>query len=281
MSTETSHYRTIVLGATFAGLGAALEDIDGTLVIERTAQVGHEFINSFNPGRNWNGTALSPSGASLKEELRERGILSDDGLVHLPALAPVLYNRIHDSVLRILLLTEVLHVENRGDRVVVTIHHASGRRVVSADKLIDTRTEAVMPGEIAAKRMNAMLLYGGEEELRDVELPSPSTARTIGAGAEIVRCKLRGEWILKLPIDKDDDWVQAREKLNRFWTERTPEWADWTICAVATSFEVEAVPGGGAEDGRIRRLISAAYSNPLEAYEAGIAASGRSVGGLC
>ncbi|WP_214630706.1 hypothetical protein [Paenibacillus agaridevorans] len=278
MGTEISHYRTIVLGATFTGLGAALEDIDGTLVIERTALVGHEFINSFNPGGDWNDdTALSASGASLREELRERGILSDDGLVHLPALAPVLYNRIYESGLRVLLLTEVLLVEEKNDYVEVTIHHASGRSVVRADRLIDTRTEAVMDAaaDKTARRINAMLLYVGETPLDAVV---PDAFVVPDAETEIVKGKLDGELILKLTIGNEDDWVQARSKLNGVWTNRTGEWLDWRICAVATCFEVEMTVSGSSKEGRIQRLTSAAYRNPLEAYEAGIEATGRMVG---
>jgi hypothetical protein len=274
METEISHYRTIVLGATFTGLGAALEDTDGTLVIERTALVGHEFINSFNPGRDWNDTPLSDSGASLREELRERGILSDDGLVHLPALAPMLYNRIYESGLRVFLLTEMLHVEEKHDYVEVTIHHASGRSVVRADRLIDTRTEAVMDADKTARRINAMLLYVGETPLDAV---LPDTFVVPDAETEIVKCKLGGELILKLAIENRDDWVQARSKLNQVWTARTGEWLDWRICAVATCFEVEMAACSSSGEGRIQRLTSAAYCNPLEAYEAGIEATGRKV----
>lgn len=274
MGIEISHYRTIVLGATFAGLGAALEDIDGTLVIERTALVGHEFINSFNPGKDWNDTALSASGASLREELRERGLLSDDGLVHLPALAPVLYNRIHESGLRVLLLTEVLRIEESSEFVEVTIYHASGRSVVRADRLIDTRTEAAVPGDIVAKRINAMLLHVGEATL---EVDRPDAFVVPDAETEIVKGKLGGELIIKLTIEKADDWVQARSKLNRVWTNRPEEWSDWRLCAVATCFEVEMAVRDSSEEGRIRRLTSAAYRNPLEAYETGIEATGRKV----
>lgn len=274
MGIEDGFYRTIVLGATCAGLGAALEDIDGTLVIERTALVGHEFINSFNPGKGWNDTPLSASGASLKEELRERGILSEDGLVHLPALAPVLYNRIHGSGLRVLLLTEVLEVEDRGDGVEVTIHHASGKSVVRAERLIDTRTEAAA-SDLVAKRINAMLMYVGE---KTPEIVAPIAPIASNAGAEIVKCKLAGELVLKLEVGNEDGWIQARSKLNRLWTDRAAEWSDWRICAVATCFEVVLSSCSSTEKGRILRLTSAAYRNPLEAFEAGaLAMTGRRV----
>ncbi|TMV45830.1 FAD-binding protein [Paenibacillus mesophilus] len=46
----------LVCGATLAGLGAAIaamEEKRDVIVVERTASVGREFIEAFNPGFGW------------------------------------------------------------------------------------------------------------------------------------------------------------------------------------------------------------------------------------
>lgn len=53
MKYASRYFPIVVLGATFAALGTAYSRLKETLVIERTALAGSEFINSFHLGLDW------------------------------------------------------------------------------------------------------------------------------------------------------------------------------------------------------------------------------------
>ncbi|WNQ08886.1 hypothetical protein MJA45_14630 [Paenibacillus aurantius] len=263
MITNRDYFPTVILGATFAGLGAAYAN-EESLVMERTSFVGHEFINSFHPGVGWHETALTEKGMKLKQELMERGVMSDEGSVHIPAVAPILYNKIIQDSLSVLLQTEVTEIVSAGNSWEVTVYNNSGFRRIKTDRVIDTRPEMAPTELLRSKSLNA-LLNCGEEEL---VLPEE-----IRGQAHLVKGKLKGEIILKFPVDVKDDWFVSRQKLHQFWVNRPEAWKAWTISAISGCFEWRHDQGepASASPGRVS-LPSSAYRNPLEAFEAGLAA---------
>jgi hypothetical protein len=257
---DSSYYPIIILGATFAGLGAAYSHKQESLIIERSALVGYEFINSYNPGEGWNEVVLSTEGGRLKKELLERQILSEDGRAHIPAVAPVLYNKIAQDSLNILLHTEIADISQAGDVIEVTIYNASGLSKLKTDLIVDTRPDRAR--RIKSKSINAMLSCGEEE----INLPDLEQGQ-----AQFVKGKLKGEIIVKVPVDVQDSWTSARHKLHQLWVNRPPEWASWTLAAIAGCFDIQAEHEPAANDPNCLYLPSSAYRNPLEAFEAGIA----------
>ncbi|NQX60827.1 hypothetical protein [Paenibacillus qinlingensis] len=256
------YYPTIILGATFAGLGASYACGKEALLIERSDLVGYEFINSYNLGEAWHATLLSEEGAKLKNELMERGILSEEGRVHIPAIAPVLYKKIGCDSLPILLHTDVADIRQSGAGYEVTIYNASGFSSYRTDRIIDTRPEYAPAHMIKSKCLNAMLNCGEDD-------PEPS------AGAEshllLTKGKLKGEIVVKVPLEVEDDWPTARHRLHQLWAGRPKQWESWTISSVAGFFELQIELETSNEiEPNWFSLPSAAYRNPLEAFEAGL-----------
>ncbi|NOU65473.1 hypothetical protein GC096_15670 [Paenibacillus sp. LMG 31461] len=259
---DNRYYPTIILGATFAGLGAAYACGKEALLIERSALVGYEFINSYNLGEDWHATVLSEEGEKLKNELLERGILSEDGRVHIPAIAPVLYNKIGCDSLPILLHSDIADIRQLGAGYEVTIYNASGFNSYRTDRIIDTRPEYAPSHLIKSKSLNAMLNCGEDD---------PEVSTTAGSYLLLTKGKLKGEVVAKVPIEVEDDWITARHKLHQLWAGRPKEWESWTISSVAGFFELQIEPETGGEIAPSWfSLPSAAYRNPLEAFEAGL-----------
>jgi hypothetical protein len=89
-----------------------------------------------------------------------------------------------------------------------------------------------------------------------------------GAG-EIVQGRFPGELILKLKLEKDDDWVSARRKMHGFWQNRPASLAPWTLAAIADRFEVHVEKGPHCVAPAWRWLPSCAYENVVAAFDSG------------
>jgi len=261
MHNPIPYHPLVVLGATFAGLGAAYSRIDETLILERSALVGYEYINSYHPGEGWQETKLSEKGEDLKAELMRRQILGEDGRVHIPAVAPVMYNRINHDKLQLQFHTEVTAIHEHEQGWEITIYSPSGFSRLLAGAILDTRPEHAPEGAITGKRLGAMLNCGSDEP----ELPDGETL-----GVRFGRGKLAGEVMVGLRIEKTDDWLAARHKLHELWSKRPEAWQAWTLSAVAGYFGYEGQPEESSWTERRSFLPSYAYPNPLAALEAGI-----------
>ncbi|MDF2922224.1 MAG: hypothetical protein K0R57_1138 [Paenibacillaceae bacterium] len=261
MDDKREFYPLIVLGATFAGIGAAYANKADTLILERTALAGYEFANAYRIGEGWNDVILSETGKQLKLEMLQRNILSEQGEVHIPALAPLVYNRLKKDQFNILLMAELVGITRAESQYCVEVHTASGFKKFFTNTIIDTRTDA-LPGDfIKIKSINA-LLYSEEE----ASICSPASQGAV----ELMKGKQRGEVIVRLPVEADDDWSSAREKLHTFWRNRPGEWKAWRIISVGASFDIRADQGPVRVMDNWSLLPSAAYRNPLEALEAGL-----------
>src|SRR5690606_33343244 len=110
------------------------------------------------------------------------------------------------------------------------------------------------------RKLNAMLFCNQ---------PTTTVPVLEGADGEIVLGRFPGELILKLGLDKDDDWVSARDKMHRFWKNRPASLAPWTLAAIADRFEVGVEAGPHCVASGWRWLPSCAHDNLLAAFEAG------------
>lgn len=257
-------YDLMIIGSTFAGMGAAYASTGRMLVLESSPQVGYEFINSFNPGKDWNKTELSGVSAALKKELLEREILLENGSVHLPAIAPFLYDRIKKDNIPVLLMTDLVNVQIKENGFEVEAYNASGFIKFKTSRILDTtfntRIQHTCKPEILSKSINA-ILYNPEED--------PTELFMWDETAQLVRGKFPGEVILKLKIRNDADWVSARHQMHKFWAGRPDRIRSWVIAAVADYFEMNMKTGPESVGINWNILPSCAYHNPLEAFEMG------------
>lgn len=248
-------YDTLIIGASMTGIGLAFHNKENTLIIERTASPGSEYISAFYPGKNWK---EAPAGA-LKKELEERNIIYK-GKAHIPALAPVLCNFIKREKLNALFWTEITKTEKKEDAFEVEILNASGLQTIKAERIIDTtslRISSPDNSSIISKGINAILHCENE------------TAAFEMKDGRIIDGRFPSEKFFSVPIEINDDWPEARKKLFDAWKKRPDEIKGWLMASTASEF-VYASKKGPFEVGKNwSHLPSTAYSNPLESFNAG------------
>ncbi|GAA3404429.1 hypothetical protein ACFFNY_26775 [Paenibacillus hodogayensis] len=262
------HYPLLVYGATSAGLGLTVAAPAGTLLVERSSLVGHEFVAAYNPGHRWERRLDSAAAELLRTELLERGLLTPEGRVHLPAIAPVLFRLIRQHCLHVQMMTEIVEVVPDRNGYAVTLLNASGLTRVTAGRLIDTTPLCSSLGARRmtpiAKSINAMLHAPGTAELPPSPLPEPLDGRV-----SLLDGLYPGERILRLELDAGDGWLTAREKLHRYWADHYTAFAPWTIAALADAFDIRTTELDRDIADRWSWFPSSSYANLLEAYDAG------------
>ena len=263
-----SEYETLVIGATCAGLAAALARPEETLLVEPSAGIGWEFVAAIRPGTGWEDAGGSGEGAEgLRRELIDRNILHQ-GRVHLPAIAPVLFKRLYDSGAHYLFLTDVLDVAAGGGGYEVVLFGRSGSRKVRVRRILDTTS-----GLVSRPARRVEVTYRG---IHAILSGSVRGAQSEGSRAawqyRTVPGRFPSEAYLMLPLNgDDDDWPRARARLHDFWTDRPGELLGADLATVATRLAEKPVPADVPERGW-RHLPSASYDNPLQAFAAGVRA---------
>lgn len=262
-----TEHALLICGTTFAGLGAAvaaLETNQSVIIVERTALVGREFIDAFNPGRTW-GTPETSFGRKFWEDVLARNLLEVEGPVHLPALHPVLCLFIKEYGLNVHFLTEIVEVAEHNGRYLVSLHNASGIHHVIVDEILDTSTQRLtQPGRLFVpthKRLNAYLHHPA---IREAVIPAP-----MDDSMSIAKGRFHSEIILRVCVPPKYDWQQAKQWLHSYWEARPEEWASWTIAAVAGLFESVVRRGPIRLAKQWTWLPSEGFDHPLEAIDSG------------
>jgi hypothetical protein len=257
----------LICGTSFAGLGAAVAALEANrsvIIVERTALVGREFIDAFNPGRTW-GTPATVFGQKFRDDAVARNLMDEEGHVHLPALHPVLCLLIREYGLKVKFLTEIVDVALHNGRYLVSLLDASGIHYVLVDEIWDTTTQRLtQPGNLFVpthKRLNAYLHHPA---IREAVIPTP-----IDDSMSIAKGRFHSEVILKVCVPPKYDWQQAKQWLHPYWEARPEEWALWTIAAVAGVFEVIVRRGPMRLEEKWIWLPSEGFDHPLEAIDSG------------
>ena len=256
----------LVIGATMAAFGIAYKLREKALVVERTALIGHEFVNSYNPGEEWNLSLVFSESVDFKKELKARNLLTEDGKVHIPALSPVIFNRIKKEKFNFLFMTEVVEITKMINGYKVTLYNNSGYQTINVKMIIDTTSAvASYSGKIESinsKSINAML----HPSTINAEFPQAKENHVT-----FVQGRFPSEVIMSFKLEKEDSWIVAREKLHRYWINRDESIRDWTMAATAATFAIQCEKGPVLLDDYWVWLPSCAYRNPLESMEAGLA----------
>lgn len=253
-------YETLIIGATLTGIGLACNNKKNSLIIERTASPGSEYVNAFNPGKDWEKETATPEGKKLKNELEERNVLCD-GKAHIPAMAPILCNLIKKEKLNALFWTEITKIEKAEDVFEIEILNASGLQKISAKKIIDTtalRISSPDKSSIISKSINAILHC--ENEISAFKMKT----------GKIIDGRFPSEKFFSLPVEISDSWPEARKKLFDSWERRADEIKDCLMASTASEFAYVSEQGPFEIEKNWLHLPSTAYSNPLESFDAGI-----------
>ncbi|TBL73922.1 hypothetical protein [Paenibacillus thalictri] len=278
----------LIVGATFAGIGASLSMDRSFAIVERTTLVGHEFINSYRTGSDWKSVPEFPPTLELQKEFEEKRLLTLEGRVHLGGMAPIVFKQLLQSGKSgsVRFMTEVVGIARRADGYDVTLFDAGGIRTVWTNRIVDTTSDCrSLPGRFPVKeKAVCAVLHNTNASVNAEANAATSIVTGFNAGAEkpglsipkefadrISPGAFASEAYLRLPIAPEADWAEARHTLNRFWADRPAELQDWTIAAVADEFA--AVPARSCEelDNGWLWMPSAAFENPLSAMDAGYA----------
>lgn len=256
-----------IYGATLAGIGLSSAIGERSFLAEPSAMIGREFIASFHPGQNWENEPASAAAQQLRDELLRRNLLSSEGKVHLPPIAPVLFNRVRTESLNVRMMTRIVEVETTASKHLITLHNASGLQQITAGCIVDTTSTCASAPfynpRVSQRKINAML-HCPQSEM-PAEMP-----QVADENVEIVSGLFPGELILKFGLEPNDDWIAARHKLHRYWMNRPEVLRPWTLAAVADEFEIGAPRGPHCIAEKWFWLPSCAYDNLLEGFDAGV-----------
>ncbi len=217
-------YKRIILGATFAGLGAAVSEPEGCLVVERRSQPGYEYIGSLStiPCKS---PAEGAAAKELERQLRAYGILSENGMAAHGALASFIDAYILKKEIPILLQTEVLAVKKRDGYYKIELLNASGKQSVTANEVF----YAQPPKTDGVAYVSALLT---PQDAKSTDLRPWRDDMVLEPGY------FDGQLILKVRVDGNASMQQARKALLDCWHARPAEYVHWRIAVFAEELDI-------------------------------------------
>jgi hypothetical protein len=130
---------TLVLGASFLGIGAALT-VDDCVVIESGGLFGAEFVNSYKVNNPEKISLKSGLGMAFFADLKKRSLVYDDSEVYQAPAVYVLSQFLKEKALDIRLMTDVIKIEKADGLFCLTLHNMKGFDQIKTKKIIDTTT---------------------------------------------------------------------------------------------------------------------------------------------
>lgn len=246
-------YKAVIYGASVKGIGIATQLPEQTLVVEKTSLAAREFVSALVPGEESREAKTEP-GKGLEARYRQKGILTEGKPIQIAAAAPVMFETIRDAQIRVLFGTD-LKVCRADGKNIVTCYNDSGIFQVCAEHIYDWEQEAAEKPEYG-KYINALLYC--DDPSRIIEWENRR------GGIRVLEYAHPDMKLLCYPLDREDDWIAAREKLHSFWKNR-PGWlAPWKIASVASAF------AWLKETGEKGELLQPLYGNLLGAFESGV-----------
>lgn len=225
-----SQHPVIILGASFYGCGLAAAYQDA-LLLEPSILVGSDFALSYFPGKVDEADNLHPDAEKLRRELIERGALHK-GRLHLAALSPLLSDWCLRRKLKLMLNTEIIQYDDN----TVQILNIQGKRMLTAEKIIDARAN-----QSGTKFLAAILVTGG----------CPAKEGVYGE-LELCHGALPNEAYVRLSLEEDCSWPEARRRFYSAWEKRPGELSEckFQLCG--------------------NRFGSYQFANPLAALSSGL-----------
>lgn len=270
---------TLIIGASFWGIGYAMIAKETVLILDRGIRPGSEFMDCYKFGTNWEAPRSTGEAAQLYAELEQRNIIGKHRKPVLQTCSSILSALILRHHLEVLLSTDVIQIndgpEEEGGGYRVTAAGLSAGFTVTADRIIDTASqchweESGMKRTVS-KSINSMLCTHGSPviSINDEQ-------------AELCEGERPDLAYLKLRLPPEADWITARGKLLAYWASRPPELAAYTLAAVGKAFEYtySTQPATDQPGGKTKQWFpSGGYDNLLQAFEhgciSGIGGAGR------
>ncbi len=264
MSQKNTSYDRIIVGATCPGVGCALGRPEGTLLVEPSGTIAGEWTETMHPGSGWEQCGdLTADAVGLWDELERRRILVE-GRFHLPALSPVLFQRLYESPVRYAFLTRITECRYENGRFVLDLLDAGGHHTVEAGRVIDT-TVPFLSGTAQKPRVIASSV-GVNCNYTQENVPAKHGMS--GEGWVLYAGRYLREAFLSLDLPAGTDWPRARAAVTAFFRELPAEMKGWEAASTATRlFEtVEPVDTGRPE---WRHEPATAFSNAVRGFDRG------------
>lgn len=249
-------YERVILGATFFGAATALCDPANTLIVEQTGLIGTDFVDCFHekpPKRIDVQTAL---GKQFADDLKKKGLLSDDGTIYLGPCVYVLTDYLKRADVPCLFLTKVMNIEQMPDGLfLMELYNQEGFSTVLTKSVLDTTSKGVLHNKIlktgASKTLNIIVKNEGASDSR------------------ILHNSISGLDTFLFPVEIDAQWEGMRQKIDDFWSEQDLAANGVTIAAIADSFAYTNDKGVYEIEKNHVWKPSTAYDNLLEAFDFG------------
>lgn len=240
---------TILIGATYYAVGYAYASERECLILDKRSVVGADFSASLvaEPCPNVKG--------EFADLLKSKGILNEDGRIHIVPCAAELGKFIVNHKLNVLLETEILSVIKVDSGFEVTVFNRDGMGKIFAKNVINT--EGVY-AEGSSRTLGAVLVNGTSFLSVPKELGYIQYERD------------ESEPIFHLNLGEKDDMVTAREKM-RLVIDEGNRFGDWQIAAVASeiAWHYDRVVRMKMDDGTLN-VSSASFGDIISAMEGGV-----------
>jgi len=243
---EKRYYDTAVLGASFMGLGVAMQT-ENTIVIEKGGTFGSEFVNSFRvckPGIQLPSTEM---GRAFWQELKSRGLISEEGDIHAGPTVYVLSKYLMEKQTDILLMTEVTDIKKVDGYFQITLYHAGGFEEILAGNILNTTAFG-----IGQKYLNAIVYNPKHCKSEGI---SYNTANNL--------------YTYSLSVEQSTSRAEAIEMLCE--REEAFKEMEISIASIASDFAYDVPQCRKEVEEHFTWIPSAGYGNLLEAFDAGIA----------
>ncbi len=244
---------TLIIGASAFACGLASRLGADCLVVERGFSAGAEFADAMSATPIDLTREYSDETKSLVEELKSRNILSEDGRLHILALAGVLAGRFLQYGARMLHGASVISVEpiSRG-RLATVFTPEEGYTQIIAKQVIDTRVRDFMD----ATKIFSVMLAGGRPELAEAE-------------PKLLHGRFDDEYILRFSVARDASLPECEELADAWLKSHKSELNGAKAASISLEFGWEFPAPLDETRAKVRHIPSASYADVISAFEGG------------
>ena len=214
----------LILGTTVLGVSMALKH-DDVLVVDDSMLIAPEFIHSYKPCVDMN---LKDDVPELYHPMKKMNLITDDGRVHLIPVSGILSEMLKKNGTDVKFFSTVLDVKRNEDKYTVKILNKNGIETVVADRIVDTTSEGIMHNlfsECKVSKYVCGMLVGPGGNSDD--------------NYSFVRGRFDGETILKLNLNSDCSFDDARIMMGDLWHRIYKSLPDTRFATCAQRFDYE------------------------------------------
>jgi hypothetical protein len=247
-------YDTMILGASFLGLGAALNS-ENCVVTESGGLFGAEFINNYKICEPKPAVVKTKTGVDFLNQLTERRLVSGRGEIYQAPAIYVMSRYLKEKPMDILLMTEFMGVEKKNGWYHVTVYHTGGFETIRAKRIWDTTTFGRghnKAGSVSIKKsLNAIIFNPESAFLKGLHYNSAS-----------------GLYVYSLPVAPETERPEAIEYLCG--QERIFAKNNMRISSIASEFSYSMTPVLDFIENDFVWNPSIAHPNLIEAFDEGL-----------